>query len=156
MKKIFLVLLSMMTGILPGGDFIADSGTRLQIVLPENLPHEAMRRHFDTAARRLASALEAAFGKTVPVVVESAAAANRKTIYIGNTAKVGSLGLKPADGFNYCIAAGDDYVCIAGTDLVRLSKVYHPQRAAQEEFILGSVRGVATSSCKSHSVDKIV
>ena len=142
MRKIYLALLSMMTGILTGGDFIADSGTKLQIVLPEKLPHEAMRRHLVTAAERLASALEAAFGKTVPVVVECAAAANRKTIYIGSTAKARSLGLKPADGFNYCIAAGDDYVCIAGTDLARLSKVYHPQRAAQEEFILGSVRGV--------------
>ena len=142
------MFLTLNSGFLTGGDFIADSNTPLQIVLPEKLPHDAMRPYLAVSAKRLASALQFAFGKTVPVVREKSASPNLKTIYIGITDKARSLNLKPADGFNYCLAADKDYVCIAGTDRPRLAKVYNPQRGAQEEFILGSVRGVVEFSEK--------
>ena len=143
MKRILLFLfLITVSGILTGGDFVADSETELQIVLPEELPHEAIRKHLQAGADRLASALKTAFGKTVPVVRESSANPDRKTIYIGNTAKSRTLKLQPADGFNYCLAVTEDYVCIAGTDRPRLQKVHNPQRPAQEDFFLGSLRGI--------------
>ena len=144
MKKLLCMFLSLSASaaVLVGGDFLADSGTEIQIVLPEKTQHEAIYRHLSAGAKRLATALGTAFGKQVPVVRESEVLSNRKSIYIGDTAKARSLNLEPADGFNYCLAVDDDFVCIAGTDRARLSTVYNPQRAPQEEFFLGSVRGI--------------
>lgn len=142
MKRLFALMFCIAGSCLLAGDFVVKEGTAVQIVLPDSLPHEAMYRSLERGTQRLASALRFSFGAEVPVVRESAAKAGVKTISIGMTKMAAAKGLQPQPGFNYVLSADDELLCIAGYDQSRMKKVYNPHRPPQEEFYLGSLRGM--------------